>query len=65
VGDDAVREQPDRRGYANNAQAFGRGFWTVGGPTGIVGPFAAPRNALADYRARPREYGLTFQYNFH
>jgi iron complex outermembrane receptor protein len=51
--------------YANNAQAFGRGFWTVGGPTGIVGPFAAPRNALADYRARPREVGLTFQYNFH
>ena len=51
--------------YANNAQAFGRGFWTVGGPTGIVGPFAAPRNAIADYRARPREVGLTFQYNFH
>jgi iron complex outermembrane receptor protein len=51
--------------YANNAQAFGRGFWTVGGPTGTVGPFAAPRNAIADYRARPREVGLTFQYNFH
>ena len=51
--------------YANNAQAFGRGFWTVGGPTGVVGPFAAPRNAIADYRARPREDGLTFQFNFH
>jgi hypothetical protein len=50
--------------YANNAQAFGRGFWTTGGPPGTVGPFAAPRNAIADYRARPREYGLTFQYNF-
>jgi iron complex outermembrane receptor protein len=50
--------------YANNGQAFGRGFWTTGGPPGLVGPFAAPRNAIADYRARPREYGLTFQYNF-
>jgi iron complex outermembrane receptor protein len=50
--------------YANNGQAFGRGFWTTGGPPGLVGPFAAPRNAIADYRGRPREYGLTFQYNF-
>jgi iron complex outermembrane receptor protein len=50
--------------YANNAQAFGRGYWTTGGPPGLLGPYAAPRNAVADYRARPREYGLTFQYNF-
>jgi iron complex outermembrane receptor protein len=50
--------------YANNAQSFGRGFWTAGGPPGTVGPFAAPRGAVADYRGRPREYGLTFQYNF-
>jgi iron complex outermembrane receptor protein len=50
--------------YANNGQAFGRGFWTAGGPPGLLGPFAAPRNAIADYRGRPREYGLTFQYNF-
>jgi iron complex outermembrane receptor protein len=50
--------------YANNAQSFGRGFWTVGGPNGTVGPFAAPRGAVADYRSRPQEYGLTFQYNF-
>ncbi len=50
--------------YANNAQSFGRGYWTVGGPTSVLGPFAAPRGAVADYRGRPREYGLTFQYNF-
>lgn len=50
--------------YANNAQSFGRGFWTVGGPGGAVGFSAPPRSAVADYRGRPREYGLTFQYNF-
>jgi iron complex outermembrane receptor protein len=50
--------------YANNAQSFGRGFWTQGGPPGAVGLSAAPRQAIADYRGRPREYGLTFQYNF-
>jgi iron complex outermembrane receptor protein len=50
--------------YANNAQSFGRGFWTAGGPPGAVGLSAPPRSALADYRGRPREYGLTFQYNF-
>ena len=51
--------------YANNAQAFGRGYWTQGGPGGVVGYSAAPRDAIADYRGRPREYGVTFQYNFH
>jgi iron complex outermembrane receptor protein len=51
--------------YANNAQSFGRGFWTAGGPPGAVGLSAAPRQAVADYRGRPREYGLTFQYNFY
>jgi iron complex outermembrane receptor protein len=50
--------------YANNAQSFGRGFWTQGGPPGAGGLSAAPRQAIADYRGRPREYGLTFQYNF-
>ena len=50
--------------YANNAQSFGRGFWTVGGPGGAVGLSAPPRSAIADYRGRPREYGLTFQLNF-
>jgi iron complex outermembrane receptor protein len=50
--------------YANNAQSFGRGFWTTGGPPGAVGLSAPPRQAIADYRGRPREWGLTFQYNF-
>ena len=50
--------------YANNAQSFGRGFWTQGGPPGAVGHSAAPRQAVADYRGRPRELGITFQYNF-
>ena len=50
--------------YANNAQSFGRGFWTQGGPPGAVGLSAPPRQAIADYRGRPREYGITFQYNF-
>jgi iron complex outermembrane recepter protein len=50
--------------YANNAQSFGRGFWTAGGPPGAVGLSAAPRQAIADYRGRPREMGITFQYNF-
>jgi iron complex outermembrane receptor protein len=50
--------------YANNAQSFGRGFWTVGGPGGAAGLSAPARSAVADYRGRPREYGLSFQYNF-
>ena len=50
--------------YANNAQSFGRGFWTAGGPPGAVGLSAPPRQAVADYRGRPREVGITFQYNF-
>jgi hypothetical protein len=51
--------------YANNAQSFGRGFWTQGGPAAAAGISAPPRNAIADYRGRPREYGVTFQYNFY
>jgi iron complex outermembrane receptor protein len=50
--------------YANNAQSFGRGYWTVGGPGGAVGLSAPARSAIADYRGRPRELGLTFQLNF-
>jgi iron complex outermembrane recepter protein len=50
--------------YANNAQSFGRGFWTQGGPAGGAGLSAPPRQAVADYRGRPREVGITFQYNF-
>jgi iron complex outermembrane receptor protein len=48
--------------YANNAQAFGRGYWTAGGP--LVGINNVSRNAIAEFRGRPREFGLTFQYNF-
>jgi iron complex outermembrane receptor protein len=48
--------------YANNAQAFGRGYWTAGGP--LVGINNIHRNAIAEFRGRPREFGLTFQYNF-
>jgi iron complex outermembrane receptor protein len=51
--------------YANNAQSFGRGYWTQGGPAGGTGLSAPARSALADYRGRPREYGLTLQYNFY
>ncbi|HEY8518756.1 MAG TPA: TonB-dependent receptor [Gammaproteobacteria bacterium] len=50
--------------YANNAQAFGRGYWGAGGPVQPGSINAVPRNAIAEYRARPREFGLTFQYNF-
>lgn len=50
--------------YSNNAQSFGRGYWTQGGPTGGAGLSAPARSAVADYRGRPREYGLTLQYNF-
>lgn len=50
--------------YANNAQSFGRGYWTQGGPGGIAGLSAPARSAVADYRGRPREYGVTVQYNF-
>jgi hypothetical protein len=50
--------------YGNNGQSFGRGFWTAGGPTTLVGMNAVPRGAFADFSGRPREYGLTFKYNF-
>jgi iron complex outermembrane receptor protein len=48
--------------YANYASRFGGGFWDAGNP---ALPFAAPpRSALSLTRGRPREYGVTFQYNF-
>ena len=48
--------------YGSFASLFGGAFWDT--PTG-VGPIAAPpRAALGVTRGRPREYGLTFQYNF-
>jgi hypothetical protein len=48
--------------HANNGQSFGRGYWTAGGPA--LGLNSVMRGAQADYRERPREYGVTFQYNF-
>jgi iron complex outermembrane receptor protein len=48
--------------YGNYASRFGGAFWDT--PTG-VGPVASPqRSALGVTRGRPREYGLSFQYNF-
>lgn len=48
--------------YGNFATRFGGAFWDT--PTG-VGPVASPqRSALGVTRGRPREYGVSFQYNF-
>ncbi|MCL6249476.1 TonB-dependent receptor [Altererythrobacter sp. KTW20L] len=47
--------------YATFAQRFGGGFWDSGSG---VGPAAPPRSALSENRGRPREVGLTIQYNF-
>ncbi len=49
--------------YANNAQSFGRGYWTAGGPP--VGINSVMRGAVAEYRGRPREFGVSLQYNFY
>jgi iron complex outermembrane receptor protein len=49
--------------YGNYASRFGGGFWDSGNPASS--PLAAPpRSALSITRGRPREYGVTFQYNF-
>ncbi|MGX7895360.1 TonB-dependent receptor [Tsuneonella sp. HG222] len=47
--------------YATYGQRFGGGFWDSGAGTG---PAAPPRNALSVVRGRPREVGVTLQYNF-
>ena len=47
--------------YAVFAQRFGGGYWDSGSG---VGPAAPPRSALSEVRGRPREIGLTLQYNF-
>ncbi len=47
--------------YANYASRFGGGFWDSGN---AAQPFAAPqRSALSLTRGRPREVGVTVQYN--
>jgi iron complex outermembrane receptor protein len=47
--------------YATYAQRFGGGFWDSGAGTGLAAP---PRSALSEVRGRPREIGLTLQYDF-
>lgn len=47
--------------YATYAQRFGGGFWDSPAGTGLAAP---PRSALAEVRGRPREIGLTLQYDF-
>jgi len=51
--------------YATYGQRFGGGYWDQGGPTASLNPLAQPpRSALAEVRGRPREIGLSLQYNF-
>ena len=47
--------------YATYAQRFGGGFWDAGSGAGLAAP---QRSALSENRGRPREVGLTMQYNF-
>jgi len=47
--------------YAVFAQRFGGGYWDSGAG---VGPAAPPRSALTEVRGRPREVGLSLQYDF-
>ena len=48
--------------YGNYASRFGGGFWDAAGPP--VGLATPQRSALGLTMGRPREYGVTFQYNF-
>ena len=49
--------------YGNFATRFGGAFWDT--PTGRSGALRRrERSALGVTRGRPREYGITFQYNF-
>ena len=47
--------------YATYAQRFGGGYWDSGAGTGLAAP---TRNGLSDTRGRPREFGLTLNYDF-
>ena len=47
--------------YATYAQRFGGGFWDAGAPSTLSAPL---RSALSQVRGRPREVGLTLQYDF-
>jgi iron complex outermembrane receptor protein len=47
--------------YGNYATRFGGGFWDSAIPAGVAVP---QRSALGLTMGRPREYGITFDYNF-
>ena len=51
--------------YGTYGQRFGGGYWDQGGPPSRLHPLALPpRSALAEVRGRPRQVGLTVQYDF-
>ncbi len=51
--------------YASYATRFGGGYWDRGGPVHIQIPLSAPeRSALFVVRGKPREVGLSLQYDF-
>jgi iron complex outermembrane recepter protein len=47
--------------YATYGQRFGGGFWDAGAPSTLSAPL---RSALSLVRGRPREVGLTVQFDF-
>ena len=47
--------------YATYAQRFGGGFWDSPAPSRLSAPM---RSAVSEVRGRPREVGLTVQYDF-
>jgi iron complex outermembrane receptor protein len=47
--------------YSSFASSFGGGFWDAAAGTGLAAPL---RKAVGVTRARPREWGVTLQYNF-
>ena len=51
--------------YGTYGQRFGGGYWDQGGPPSRLHPLARPpRSALAEVRGRPRQVGLSVQYDF-
>lgn len=51
--------------YATYGSRFGGGYWDQGGPPARLHPLALPeRSALSEVRGRPREVGVTLQYDF-
>lgn len=50
--------------YSNMASRAGGGWWDSGNPNAGGGIAAPLRSVVQHVRGRPREYGVTFQYNF-